>query len=72
MLFKDTVQRIEATLAEHPDIHYTIERRKRHPAVVLSYNGRSRFTVFSGTATERRALLNNIARLRRLISELKQ
>ena len=72
MLSKDTVQRIEAELAKHPDIKYVLGRRRRHSQVVVSYNGRSRFTVFSTTCVEPRALKNNIAHLRRIIAELKQ
>lgn len=69
---KDTVQRIEAELAKHPDITYQLERRARHPAVRVSYGGKTAFSVFSGTPTEGRALKNNIANLRRTIAELRR
>lgn len=69
---KDTVQRIEAELAKHPDITYRLEQRARHPAVRVSYGGKTAFSVFSGTPTEGRALKNNIAHLRRTIAELRR
>jgi len=72
MKFKDTVQRIEAELAKHPDITYIFERRGRHPSVRMSYRDRSRFVMFSGTPTTTFGVKNNIANLRRTIAELRR
>lgn len=69
---KDTEQALKAELDRHPDIKWHFGRGGRHPVVVLQCNGVERKVVYSSTATERRALLNNVAFLRRVVREMTQ
>lgn len=71
MQYKDTLQRITAELAKHPDITYTFEQRKRHKAVRLQCGAKNALVPFSGTPTGHCAALNMTALLRRTIRSLK-
>lgn len=67
---KDIEQAIRAELDRHPGVAYDFVHRGRHPAVVLSSGGNSRFVTYSGTTTELRAVRNKLCDLRRAVREI--
>jgi hypothetical protein len=68
--YKDTIQRLQAGLDRHPSISYEFGRRRRHEALYIRFDGRERYITFSTTPTDRRAVLNAVSAVRRIVGEL--
>ncbi len=56
--------RIEAFLSEHGLNDFRFVRRRKHPAVIITIDGRSIIHAFPGTASDHRAVNNCISDLR--------
>lgn len=70
MKFKDTMQRLEAELQKHPEIEYEFARSKRHRKLILRVRGRERYSIFSATSIDYRAVRNAVTTLRHNIRDL--
>lgn len=64
---RDFREAIERELQRWPGVSGSFERRKKHPAVVLSYGDRTASTTFPATSSDHRALLNKISDIRRTL-----
>ena len=62
-------QLISDELARWP-VEARFDRKKLHPVVVLAHGEKEQFVVFSGTRTDRRAMKNTVARVRRVCASL--
>lgn len=67
---KDTEQAIRAELSRYSDIQYTLESGSKHPRVVVPCGDKARKVMYSSTPVERRAVLNLITDLRRVVREV--
>lgn len=63
-------ERIEKELAKHTGLNFAFQRRGKHPCVVLSHAGQSRFVVFTSTPTDRRGILNCISDVRKALRHI--
>ncbi len=67
---KDTEQALRAELSRYPNIRYTIERGTKHPRVVIRCGDKARKVYYSCTPVERRAVLNMVTGVRRIVREV--
>jgi hypothetical protein len=67
---KDTEQALHAELSRYTDIEYDFGRSSKHPHVLIRCGDKTRKVTYSGTPTERRAILNNLADIRRAVREV--
>lgn len=63
---------IRREVARHPGVAVHFEPRGKHHAAVLTYQGRSRFVILSGTPGDHRGILNKIRDVRHTIRDLLQ
>lgn len=61
---------LEDELAHWPTVKHELTHRGRHRAFVLTYGHHKRTLFHSGTGVERRAILNSVTLLRRLMREM--
>lgn len=52
------------------DVAHEIRRGGKHPRIVLTHGGKSRFVTFSGTRSDRRGVLNKISDVRAALRAL--
>lgn len=57
-------ERISTFLAEHGLNQFRFVRRRKHPAVIITINGRDLIHAYSGTTSDRRSVDNCISDLR--------
>jgi hypothetical protein len=67
---KETEQAIRAELSRYSNISYTFEPGSKHPRVVVRCGDKSRKLHYSSTPIERRAVLNTVTDLRRVVREV--
>lgn len=61
---------VEAELARWPGVTWTRRVRSRHFALVLTYNGASRFVTYSATCSDQRAIHRHISDIRHALKAL--
>jgi hypothetical protein len=57
-------------LANWPGVDHEIRHGGKHPRIVLTHRGASRFVTFSGTPSDRRGVLNKISDVRTTLRAL--
>ena len=67
---KDTEQALRAELSRYSNIQYTIERGGKHPRIVIRCGDKARKVHYSSTPVERRAVLNMVTDIRRIVREV--
>lgn len=72
MARRDFENRIMAEVAKCPGASAEFGRRRRHPVVYLTVEGRTRYVVYPGSPSDNgHALRNNICEVRRVLAHLR-
>jgi hypothetical protein len=65
-----TLPVLERELERWPGVEARLDRRHKHPRLIVTVGGQQRFVCFSSTKTSRDGVRNAVASLRRMLREL--
>lgn len=66
----EITESFERELTRWPNVTFRYEPRGRHKSLILQYGTKNRFVIFSDTPTNRRAVLNNVSTMKKVLAGL--